>query len=147
MRNIKADCGKLKICSAENNRFATNGNSKKSNFTEGKNIYVPLVNMTSFANNYIIEIYIPGIKKQDLKVDLEKNILTIKILKKNHFIDNKGSFILNEFNYNFDDREIDMPTDAETCLAQVEYHDGIIVMNIPKTTKEVILFTSPIAVF
>jgi HSP20 family protein len=147
MRNTKAVCGKLKICSAESNRFATNGNNKKNTFIEGKNIYVPLVNMTSFANNYIIEIYIPGVKKQDLKVDLEKNILTIKILKKNHFIDDKGSFILNEFNYNFDDREIDMPTDAETCLAQVEYHDGIIVMNIPKTTKEVILFTSPIAVF
>lgn len=147
MRNTKAVCGKLKICSYESNRLATNGDSTKNKCIEGKNIYVPLVNITYFASNYIIEIYIPGIKKQHLKVDLEKNILTIKIQKKNHFFEDKGSSILNEFNYNFDDREIDMPTDAETCLAQVEYHDGIIVMNIPKTTKEVILFTSPIAVF
>lgn len=147
MKNSKAICGKLKICSAEANRISNNGNIKKTKLPDAKHYYSPLVNITAFANNYIVEVYIPGIRKQDIKVDLEKNTLIIKILKRNHVTENNGKFVLNEFNYDFEEREIEIPIDAETALAQVEYHDGMIVMNIPKTTKEVMLFTSPIAVF
>jgi HSP20 family protein len=108
------------------------------NSTKNK-VSLPLVNIKSFDKHYIIEIYIPGIQKQDLEVGIESNVLFVKVAKKKSEWDSKINYLMKEFNYDYIDREINLPKDSEPSLAQIEFHEGTLIINIPKTKNEVLM--------
>ncbi len=108
------------------------------NSTKNK-VSLPLVNIKSFDKHYIIEIYIPEIQKQDLEVGIESNVLFVKVAKKKSEWDSKIAYLLKEFNYDYIDREINLPKDSEPSLAQIEFHDGTLIIYIPKTKNEVLM--------
>jgi HSP20 family molecular chaperone IbpA len=133
---------------------STNGFSKKNGIEQHKKIIdskkdklsLPLVNIKSFEQHYIIEIYIPGIQKQDMEVGIDKNVLYIKVAKKKSNWDNNITYLMKEFNYDYIEREINLPKNSEPSLAQIEFHDGTLVINIPKTKHEVLMITSLLAI-
>ncbi|HAC71786.1 MAG TPA: heat-shock protein Hsp20, partial [Arcobacter skirrowii] len=44
---------------------------------EGVNAFVPVVNTREGEFAYHVDVDLPGVKKEDIKVDINKNILTI----------------------------------------------------------------------
>ena len=93
----------------------------------------------SFWNdNYVLEAELPGFKKEDISIDIDKDCLTISAERKSEEKGDKGDngFVRREryygsFSRSFNIKGID--TDAITA----EYNDGVLTLTMPEKTPEV----------
>ncbi|GAB4453679.1 MAG: hypothetical protein OHK0036_16760 [Bacteroidia bacterium] len=93
---------------------------------------IPSANIKETEDAFQIELGVPGVKKEDIKVDLEDNVLTISSEQKEEKTEEKENYTRREFNYSSFSRSFTLPdiVDAEKITA--EYKDGILNINIPK---------------
>ncbi|MBH1959188.1 MAG: Hsp20/alpha crystallin family protein [Flavobacteriia bacterium] len=98
---------------------------------------LPSVNVKELDNGFEIHVAAPGIKKEDFKINLERNVLTISSESKteNEERDEKGAFTRREFNYNSFSRSFTLPEAVESEKIEAAYEDGILKITVPK--KEV----------
>lgn len=98
---------------------------------------LPSVNVKELDNGFEIHVAAPGIKKEDFKINLERNVLTISSESKteNEEKDEKGAFTRREFNYSSFSRSFTLPEAAEPDKIEAAYEDGILKIMVPK--KEV----------
>lgn len=82
-------------------------------------------------NKYHIEMDIPGFKKEDIKVKLENNYLTISAKKDNEVEDKSKKYIRRERSYSKFQRSIYLG-DANEDSITAEYKDGILNIIVPK---------------
>lgn len=95
---------------------------------------VPAVNIAETENEFHIELATPGLKKDDFKINVEKDQLTISTDKKVEGSDEAGAKKYNrkEFNYNLFTRTFTLPDSADQANIQAEYTDGILFVTIAK---------------
>ena len=86
-------------------------------------------------NKYHIEMDVPGFKKEDLKINLENNYLTIKAEKKNEVKDDSKKYIRRERSYSKFERSIYLG-DADEKNIDAEYKDGILTIIVPKQDEK-----------
>ena len=86
-------------------------------------------------NKYHIEMDVPGFKKEDLKINLENNYLTIKAEKKNDVKDDSKKYIRRERSYSKFERSIYLG-DADEKNIDAEYKDGILTIVVPKQDEK-----------
>src|SRR3982751_6920924 len=61
---------------------------------------VPAVNISESENNYHVELAAPGLKKEDFKLNLEHNVLTISVEQSTENQDNSKNYSKREYSYN-----------------------------------------------
>src|SRR6478672_5910002 len=78
------------------------------------------VNVKETENDYVLEIVAPGFQKEDFKINLDNNTLTISADKKEETENNNEKFIRKEFKQQSFSRSftIDEKTDAENISAK-----------------------------
>ena len=86
-------------------------------------------------NKYHIEMDVPGFKKEDLKINLENNYLTIKAEKKNEVKDDSKKYIRRERSYSKFERSIYLG-DADEDNISAEYKNGILTIVVPKMDEK-----------
>ena len=86
-------------------------------------------------NKYHIEMDVPGFKKEDLRINLENNYLTIKAEKKNEVKDDSKKYIRRERSYSKFERSIYLG-DADEENVNAEYKDGILTIIVPKQDEK-----------
>jgi HSP20 family protein len=97
------------------------------------NTTLPAVNVLENENEYAIELAAPGMKREDFKIDLNDNVLTITSEKKDEKEEKNGRYSRREFSYQSFQRSFTLPqylVDREKVTAK--YADGILQINIPK---------------
>ncbi len=92
-----------------------------------------LVNLKNTPTNFVIELAAPGLKKEDFKIEVEKNTLTISADKKT---ENAESYQRKEFDYQQFSRSFSLPEIADQDNINAKYEDGILSIVIEK--KEVV---------
>jgi len=95
---------------------------------------VPAVNITESENEYHIELAVPGLKKEDFKINLEKNILSISAETKSETEENRQDKKYNrrEYSYNSFVRTFTLPDSADHAKISAEYTDGILRVSVAK---------------
>lgn len=91
------------------------------------------------GNNYVIEMDMPGAKKEDLTLDLEKGYLTISYStsKNEESRDEERKYIRRErHEYTNCSREFYVG-DVEEENINASFKDGILTITVPKKEKEV----------
>ncbi len=104
----------------------------------GRNEFtLPSVNIREHENGFEIHLAAPGVKKENFKVNLEQNVLTISSENtvENEEKDNNGGFTRREFNYSAFSRSFTLPEMVDPEKIEASYTDGILKINVPK--KEV----------
>ena len=86
-------------------------------------------------NKYHIEMDVPGFTKEDLKINLENNYLTIKAEKKNEVKDDSKKYIRRERSYSKFERSIYLG-DADEDNISAEYKNGILTIVVPKMDEK-----------
>ncbi|HVE60614.1 MAG TPA: Hsp20/alpha crystallin family protein [Chitinophagaceae bacterium] len=81
---------------------------------------------------FFLEIVAPGFKKEDFKINLEKNLLTISADRKSENEEKNEKHLLKEFKHQSFKRSftIDEKINAESIDAK--YVNGILTLNLPK---------------
>lgn len=94
---------------------------------------LPSVNIKETADHYEVEVAAPGLDKNDFKVTLDGNLLTISSEKENKQTYEQENFTRREFSYQSFQRSFELPknvVDEENISAR--YENGLLYLSIPK---------------
>lgn len=92
--------------------------------------------ITEKDGNYILSAELPGFKKEDLNISLDKDCLTISAERSSEENDEDGSYVRRERYYGSYSRSFNVKgidTDAITA----SYSDGVLTLTMPKKTPEI----------
>ena len=88
------------------------------------------VNITQTENGYKLEVVAPGFAKEDFKINLEKNLLTIEVEKKTEE-ENKGEkSIRKEYKYQSFKRSFTLNEKIDTEKIEAKYETGVLTLNL-----------------
>jgi HSP20 family protein len=94
---------------------------------------IPKVNIYETENEFHVEMAAPGMTRDDFKVELDNNMLTIASQKSFENVeDDKKNFQRREFSYQSFERTFNLPDSAEAEKINAKYNDGILSLVIPK---------------
>jgi HSP20 family protein len=96
---------------------------------------LPAVNVLETNDNFMIEVAAPGMKRDDFKVELDNNVLTISSSQENNREEKgrEGEYTRREFSYQAFQRSFSLP-EAKVDGAKItaKYTDGILHVTVPK---------------
>lgn len=101
-------------------------------FDNKTGISVPAVNVREGKDHYTIEVAAPGLNKEDFRINLEKNILTISSEKEDRKEENEERFMRREFSYAGFCRSFSLPQTIDSEKISATHKDGILYVEIPK---------------
>jgi HSP20 family protein len=93
---------------------------------------LPAVNIKENDNGFDVEMAVPGMKKDDFRVNLENNVLCISSEKKLENETNQGNYSRKEFSYQSFSRSFTLPDSADEGNIKAKYENGILMISIPK---------------
>jgi len=93
---------------------------------------VPGVNISESENAYHVELAAPGLKKEDFKLNLERNQLTISVEKTSEDQNEQKNYSKREYIYNSFVRSFTLPESADQANIEASYTDGILFIDIAK---------------
>jgi HSP20 family protein len=82
---------------------------------------------------YTIRAEIPGAKKEDIKVDVEGNLVSVRADVRQEKEEKKGEKIVySERSYGMASRSFTLPNEVDASGARADYKDGLLSLTLPK---------------
>lgn len=101
--------------------------------TTGRRTSVPAVNVQENDNEYVIEVAAPGMKKDDFKVEVNNDILTISAEKEDKDEEKDEGYTRREFCYTSFNRSFAIPkNEVDQGKIDAKYEDGILKIKLQK---------------
>jgi len=98
-------------------------------------LWTPAVDIAESNDLYHVNIELPGVKKEDVLITLESNILTIKGEKKQESEEKKKDYHRVERSYGAFQRSFTLPTAVKADKIDAVYNNGILSISIPKADE------------
>jgi len=93
---------------------------------------VPAVNITELPNEYLLSLAVPGMKKEDFKIDVDGNMLTISSEKEENKEDKNKKFTRKEYSYSSFSRSFSLPEEIKQENINAKYEDGVLRISLPR---------------
>jgi HSP20 family protein len=93
---------------------------------------VPAVNISETEDQYHIELAVPGLKKQDFKLNIDRKVLNISVETNAENSEKNKTFNKREFSYSSFVRSFTLPDAADHNRIEASYEDGILKVDIAK---------------
>jgi HSP20 family protein len=93
---------------------------------------MPAINIIESKENFRIEIANPGLDKEDFKIDLHNDLLTISGEKKSENEEKDEKYMRKEFNYTYFKRSFILPDSANAENIEATHKNGILTVTINK---------------
>ena len=93
---------------------------------------LPAVNVKEVENGFHIELAAPGLKKEDFKISVHENVLSISAEQKQESEQKEEKYTRKEFNYSSFKRSFTLPKTIDGEKIQAAYTDGILKIELPK---------------
>ena len=103
---------------------------------KGINAFTPSVNTREDEKAYYIEVDLPGVKKEDIKVDIKDNTLTISGERKFKEEVKEDDYYKIETAIGKFSRTFTLPEDADVDNIDAKSENGVLEIVIPKVKKE-----------
>ncbi|MBG44075.1 MAG: hypothetical protein CL530_08905 [Aequorivita sp.] len=99
---------------------------------------IPAVNIIENFPNFVVELAVPGLQKEDFTIEVEEDTLKIASKKVEEKKDeNSDSQVRRrEFNYQSFERSFKLPENIKTEDIQANYENGILKITLPKEEKK-----------
>ena len=108
-----------------------NGDKEMMKVTE----WSPLVDIAEDDKEYVVKAELPEIKKEEVKVKVEDNVLCISGERKKETEEKGKRYHRIEREYGSFMRSFALPDDADGSKVSAEYKDGILKVHVPKSEK------------
>ena len=93
---------------------------------------VPAVNVKETEAAFVIELAAPGLKKEDLKINVENNTLTIGYKSETKTEEKADKYTRQEFGLTSFSRSFRLPKTVNADAINAAYTDGILTVELPK---------------
>ncbi|RNI39917.1 Hsp20/alpha crystallin family protein [Hanamia caeni] len=112
---------------------------------QNSNFNFPAVNITETKDNYELDLNVPGRNKEDFKITVDKNVLTVSYEKKEEQKDDSKKFIKKEFSSRSFKRSFNLDEKINAEAINAKYENGILSLTLP-IKEEVKVMPKEIAV-
>jgi HSP20 family protein len=99
--------------------------------------FVPAVNIKEMEGEFEVELAVPGMTREDIKVEVQDGILTIRAEKNEKTEEKNEKFTRREFNYSKFSRSFTLPPHVDTEAIKATYTDGVLKLALPKVNKTI----------
>ena len=100
--------------------------------------HFPAVNVSENEKSYMIELAAPGFHKDDFKIKVDDDILTISAESKAEQSDEKNKeYTRREYSYNSFTRSFHLPDNVKDDSISANYKDGMLLLELPKSKSQV----------
>lgn len=95
---------------------------------------LPSVNIKETKDSFVVEVAAPGMRKEDFKIELDNNIMTISSERSETEgdKDKEGNYTRREFSYQSFQRSFTLPNTVQGENVSAQYKDGVLNIVIPK---------------
>jgi len=97
---------------------------------------VPAVNIKENFTNFVIELAVPGYKKENFAIEVEENVLKVSSELSTTKEEESSKFTRKEFNYNGFKRTFKLSEAVVVDDINAVYEDGILHITLPKKEEE-----------
>src|SRR5438034_9742490 len=98
-----------------------------------KVLLVPAVNIAENNNDYKVTVAAPGLKKNDFKINVDGNLLTISAeTEETKEEKDDERYTRKEYNYSSFSRSFTLPEEVNREKIDASYEDGVLKLTLPK---------------
>ena len=97
---------------------------------------VPAIDVYEEGDNIIVKAEVPGVKKEDISVSLNGDILTISGKSEEEKEVKKENFYRKEIRSGTFSRSITLPAQIDKDKVKASYKDGVLQLTLPKSPEE-----------
>lgn len=94
--------------------------------------FFPPVNIYENANQFDVMLMAPGRKKEDFKISLDKDILTVSYDQKEEKTEEKTNVVKNEFTLRSFSRSFTLNEEIDRDAIGANYENGLLKLTLPK---------------
>jgi HSP20 family protein len=98
----------------------------------GRQTRMPSVNITENKDQYNVSLAVPGMKKDDFKIDVEGNILTISCEKDETKEEHEKRYTRKEYSYSSFSRSFTLPDEVNREKIDARYEEGLLKISLPR---------------
>jgi HSP20 family protein len=95
----------------------------------------PLVDITEDDKEYVIKAELPEVKKEDVKLTVQDNVLSIAGERKYEKEEKGKKYHRVERSYGSFMRSFTVPEDSDGTKVSAEYKEGLLIVHLPKAEK------------
>jgi len=104
----------------------------------GGSTFVPKVDILETENSYELQFAAPGMSKEDFKIELNDNYLTVSGERRFTNEKKEKNFHSIETQYGSFSRSFSLPENVDASKVNAKYNNGILELSIPKDEKKVL---------
>ena len=93
---------------------------------------VPAVNISETDEHYHIELAVPGLSKEDFKINLDENVLSISAEKKEESQEEKKNYSRKEYSYTSFVCSFNLPDSVDQSSIEAAYQNGVLKIDVAK---------------
>ena len=93
---------------------------------------IPAANVTETPGAFHLELNVPGRNKEDFRINVEKDLLTVSFKKKEESTEEGTNSIRREFTLKSFKRSFSLDEKVDVTNIQAKYENGILKIELPK---------------
>lgn len=99
------------------------------------NNFTPATDIVERDNNYLLSVDLPGMKKDDIKIEVQDGMLVISGERQSEQKTETDKFQRNEKTYGFFKRTFSLPKSVDSNNIQAHHQDGVLEITLPKSQE------------
>ena len=103
--------------------------------------YTPAVNVAEDEKEFRIEVAIPGLSREDVRISVEDDVLTVSSERKDNKDEKKTSYMRREFTHCAFSRSFELPETVNQEGIEATHEAGMLTIQLPK--KEEVVQKAP----
>lgn len=94
--------------------------------------WMPAVNITERAEEYVIDLAVPGMEKKDFRVEVDNGLLTVSGERREENKSEGDVYTRREFHYGSFRRSFTLPDGADGEKTSASYKNGVLTITVGK---------------
>lgn len=96
------------------------------------NTTIPAVNIKESETDFKLELFAPGLKKEDFNIEIDQRTLSISSEKKERTEENNEKYSRKEYSFSSFKRTFNLPETVNFDAIEANYESGILNLRLPK---------------
>lgn len=102
---------------------------------DGWSMAIPAIDMYQNENDVVVKASIPGIKAEEVQINVTGDVLTIKGEVKQDEERKDRAWHIREHRFGSFERSVALPTAVKSDKAEAEFENGILTITLPKADE------------
>ena len=103
---------------------------------EENKVVSPALNIVENTDGFRLELAVPGVSKEDIKVDVDKdNNLVISASQKAETEEKQENYLRKEFSYSTFSKKLTLPENVDKDAITASYSNGVLIVEVPQKAK------------